>query len=246
MPQRPADARLARGGGNARQGGDPPLRRRRGRHAALPRRDAAGRPAAQHQRRDARGLGGKLQPPSRRRRQVGDLAEHRGDAAVAVAVAAAAALPQRLLHRPQHIGVAPPPHDEEPRRVEAESGETGRVEVAADETPQHGAPDTAAGAGKPRQDAGREGGGDRAVLLVRPGARDLVQRARRQPPAGQHGVNRGDAERQHRTPGGDRGGAAAAGLQGPDPLTQSAALVVAQSRHIRSNARVFTLVLVLF
>ena len=120
------------------------------------------------------------------------------------------------------------PHDDETRRVEAEPGEAGCVEVATDETPQHGAgavAATGAAAGEPRQDAGREGGGDRAVLLVRPGAHDLVQRARRQPAAGQHGVDRGDAERQRRTLGGG-GTAAAAGLQHPDPLAQSAVLDV--------------------
>ena len=100
------------------------------------------------------------------------------------------------------------------------------MEVATDETPQHGAAAGAA-AGEARQDAGREGGGDRTVLLVRPGAHDLVQRARRQPAAGQQGVDRSDAERQRRTLGGGCGTtAAAARLQHPDPLAQSAALNV--------------------
>ena len=50
---------------------------------------------------------------------------------------------------------------------------------------------------EPAEDAGGEGGGKRAILLVAAHAEDLVHGAAREPAARQGPVDRGDAERQH-------------------------------------------------
>ena len=50
---------------------------------------------------------------------------------------------------------------------------------------------------KPSEDAGDEPGGSGAVFLVGPDAQHLVQRAERQPAAGQRTIDRRDAERQY-------------------------------------------------
>jgi hypothetical protein len=138
-------------------------------------------PTPQQQGGDAGTLGGELQPATRHHRQPADFADHRGDSGGA----------QPFFERPQDVVVARggDPHD--PRRVEPVPGETWAVKIAAFETPQDDAAADSSG------DTGGKPGGGGAIFLVGAVPLDFVQRAERQATAGQHLVDRGDAERQH-------------------------------------------------
>jgi len=156
-----------------------PLRQRRSTRAVAPR----------PRRRAAAG--------GRRSPQCADLAEHGGERGAA----------QPLLHRPQHVLVAPAARQQQAPRLQAAGGKPGH----GDRRREHhstGAPvpwPAAPGCRRRRRRA-------RRVLLVRPRSHHLVQRAEREPAAGQCRIERAtptaaQARRRRRSRG--RGCAAA-------------------------------------
>lgn len=98
---------------------------------------------------------------------------------------------QRVLHRPQHVGFVAGVDDYEPRRIEAEGGEAGRVKVGGRDAGVLAAPYHAAGrAGEPgQQQRGEAGYGGAAVAPDQ-----FVQAAPRQATPRQDGIDRGDPE----------------------------------------------------
>jgi len=79
---------------------------------------------------------------------------------------------------------------------ETASGQTGGIEIASREAPEDR---SAVPACETRKEAGGEGGGDGAILLVLPRPPHLVQRAQRKPTAGERRIDRRQLER-HDTP----------------------------------------------
>ena len=71
-------------------------------------------------------------------------------------------------------------------------GKTGTVKIRLAEAPQHDAVLI-----ETREDAGGEGGGERAILFVAACPEDFVHGAACQPAARQGPIDRGDAKRQH-------------------------------------------------
>jgi len=77
-------------------------------------------------------------------------------------------------------------------------GEARPVQIRTGKTPQHHAVPRRAPLGhKPSDDTGGKGGGERAILFITARSEDLVQGPPREPPARQHSIDRGNAERQY-------------------------------------------------
>ncbi len=122
------------------------------------------------------GLGRELQPAQRDRSAAGGLAQHRRRSAAA----------QSFLHGPQNVSLAARPHEDQPRGIEAQSGEPGAVKAGPAPAPDDGPVVSR----QPGQHRGAKAGGGRA--FVRGG--DLVQAGTAQT-APQGVIHRLDAER---------------------------------------------------
>lgn len=165
MPARPADARSGQG---ARWGR---------RHA--PARGGGGRlrlrndgpPAPEHERRDARALGGELQAPRGGEPEAGDLADDHREPALA----------QPLLEDGENVRLVPGLDEEDAVRMKAGGRQAGREEIPPAQAPQHGAAEA-------RREPGREQNGRSALLARRPGFQDLVNRTTREPSRGEMGI----------------------------------------------------------
>ncbi len=176
---RPADAGFAVG--QRRQRGNAPARHCRAGSAAFGGGLRCGAPTPQQQRGDAGALGGDLQSPPGNHRQPAHLADHRGERRFA----------QSFFKRPENVVVARGADQHDSRRVEAMCGEPRPVQIALLEAPQDHA------VWNPSGDGGSESGSGGAVLLVRTGAENLVQRAQCQSAARQSAVERRDPKRQY-------------------------------------------------
>jgi hypothetical protein len=97
VPARPAHARGGQGARGRRR--HAPARRGGGRL----RPQGGGSPAPEHERRDARALGGELQAPRRREREAGDLADDGREPAPA----------QPLLEDGENVRLVPGLHEED-------------------------------------------------------------------------------------------------------------------------------------
>ncbi len=138
--------------------------------------------ASEHEPRHSGCLGSKLQPARGGQAQFSaDFAHHGGQSGMA----------QPFLHGEQHcirlasFGI----HHAMGRQTHA--GESGSEQVGSHQHPQHVAP-------HPGEPAGNEQRRRGAVLCLRPGAGNLMQRATRQATTGKMSVNRRYVERCHR------------------------------------------------
>ncbi len=167
------------GDGKRRCAGHAPAGDGGGRHGQWIAAFAAG--PLEQQRHRAPALGGELQPAGRSHRDAPDLTDDGAETAVT----------QPLFHQRQHLHVVARLRIEDARRLQSGLIESRREQVAGADHPQHRSPGT-------RRDPGDEQRRRRVVAPARPFARDLVQRVQPQPAVAQPGVERADAERQHR------------------------------------------------
>ena len=198
-PERGADP--GRAGGAAGRCGDAPAgQRHAGRRPAALGEPFRG-PAPQHETGSSAALAGELQAPPGGFRHNADFAEHGGEHAAA----------QPLLHRPEDVAIPPAARQDKMLGCEPVGGEAGRIEVVGGQAPEDG---TAATPRQAAKDAGGEGGGETAILLVPPGPQHLVQTGEHEPAAGQDGIHLRHAE-------GQASGRAAAAFDGADALAQN-------------------------
>ncbi len=129
-------------------------------------------------------LGGQLQAPRGRHRELGDLADHAGQAAIF----------KTLFHGAQDRGLVAGLGEDHALGRQASLSQSWREEIALPQTPQHRSISA-------RQDTGREACCGGAMKGAFSPAGHLMQRAHRQALAGQTLVDRADAERQHPTAG---------------------------------------------